>query len=93
MRITGIVWLRSVVDKLLWKHNVTTDEAEQVFSGSPRFASLRPATLTVKTRMRRSARPKPATTVVFFVHKTTGDAMVISAREMTKKERKAYAKK
>ena len=31
--------------------------------------------------------------VVFFVHKATGDAMVISAREMTKKERRAYAKK
>ena len=32
MKITGIVWLRYVVDKLAWKHNVTTDEVEEIFS-------------------------------------------------------------
>ena len=30
---------------------------------------------------------------VFFVRKSTGDALIISAREMSKKERKAYASK
>ena len=28
MKLKGIVWLRNVIDKLLWKHNVTTDEVE-----------------------------------------------------------------
>ena len=32
MRIRGIIWLRNVVDKLAWKHNVTTDEVESVFN-------------------------------------------------------------
>ncbi len=37
MKITGIIWLRNVVDKLAWKHNVTTDEVEEVFNHSPRY--------------------------------------------------------
>ena len=36
MKVTGIVWLRSVVDKLAWKHDVTTDEVER-FNRSGRF--------------------------------------------------------
>ena len=31
--------------------------------------------------------------IVFFIHKSTGEALVISAREMTQKEKKSYGKK
>ena len=94
MKITGIVWLRSVVDKLLWKHNVTTDEAEQVFSRSPRFRFIETGDIDGEDLYAALGQTEAGRyLVVFFVHKTTGDAMVISAREMTKKERKAYAKK
>jgi hypothetical protein len=37
MKLKGIIWLRDVVDKLLWKHSVTTNEVEEVFSRSPRY--------------------------------------------------------
>jgi uncharacterized DUF497 family protein len=30
---------------------------------------------------------------VYFVHKPTGEALIISARDMTKQERKSYGKK
>jgi hypothetical protein len=30
MRVTGVIWLRDVVDKISWKHHVTTDEVEEV---------------------------------------------------------------
>jgi hypothetical protein len=29
--------LRDIVDKLSWKHNVTTDAVEEIFDGSPRY--------------------------------------------------------
>ena len=35
MRISGIIWLRNVIDKLLWKHEVRTDEVEEVFDRQP----------------------------------------------------------
>jgi hypothetical protein len=31
--------------------------------------------------------------IIYFVHKRTGEALIISARDMTRKERKSYAKK
>jgi hypothetical protein len=40
MKINGIIWLRSVIDKLIWKHHVTTDEVEEVFNRSPRYRFL-----------------------------------------------------
>ena len=37
MRITGIIWLREVVDKLAWKHQVTTGEVEKALAAARRF--------------------------------------------------------
>ena len=37
MKVTGIIWLRDIVDKLSWKHNITIDEVEQIFGSSPRY--------------------------------------------------------
>ena len=37
MKLTGIIWLREVVDKLAWKHNVTTDEVEEALAAARRF--------------------------------------------------------
>ena len=37
MRIEGIIWLRSVIDKLLLKHGVETYEVEELFAGKPKF--------------------------------------------------------
>lgn len=31
--------------------------------------------------------------IIYFVYKATKEALIISAREMTKKEKRAYAKK
>jgi len=31
--------------------------------------------------------------IVFYIHKSTGEALVISARNMTQKEKKSYGKK
>ena len=37
MRITRIIWLHDVVEKLAWKHNVSTDEVEEMLRNRPRF--------------------------------------------------------
>lgn len=94
MRITGVVWLRQVIDKLLWKHNVTTDEVEQVFDQSPRYRYIETGDVKgedLYAAMGRAAAGRYLT--VYFVHKRTGEALIVSARDMTKKERRAYGKK
>lgn len=37
MKIRYFVWFDYVEDKLWWKHNVRTDEVEQVFRYHPKF--------------------------------------------------------
>ncbi len=32
-KVSGIIWFRDVVDKISWKHNVTTDEVEEKVYG------------------------------------------------------------
>ena len=93
MKVTGIIWLRDVVDKLSWKHNVTTDEAEEIFDGSPRYRFIESGdvegeNLYVALGQTRAGRYL----IVYFVHKKTGEALMISARDMTRKEKRTYGK-
>ena len=37
MKIAGIIWLHTVVEKLARKHGVCSDEVEQVFVNKPQF--------------------------------------------------------
>jgi uncharacterized protein len=94
MKINGIIWLEGVIDKLLWKHHVTTDEVEEVFARSPRYRFLEKGDVEgehLYSAMGRIQAGRYLT--VYFLYKATGEALVISARDMTKKERKLYGKK
>jgi uncharacterized DUF497 family protein len=93
MQVTGIIWLRDIVDKLWWKHHVTTDEVEQVFNRSPRYRFIETGDVDgedLYTALGQTVGGRYLT--VFFIHKATNEALVISAREMTRKERKSYGK-
>jgi uncharacterized DUF497 family protein len=94
MKINGIIWLESVMDKLHWKHHVTTDEVEEVFNLSPRYRFLEKGDVEgehLYSAMGRTEAGRYLT--VYFLHKATGEALVISARDMKKKERRLYGKK
>ena len=94
MKINGVIWLRNIIDKLLWKHNVTTDEVEEVFNRSPRYRFLEKGDVEgedLYSAMGRTEAGRYLT--VYFLHKVTGEALVISARDMKKKERRLYGKK
>ncbi|HLG16724.1 MAG TPA: BrnT family toxin [Blastocatellia bacterium] len=94
MRITGVIWLRNVIDKLLAKHNVTTDEVEEVFSSMPRCRFIERGDVEGEDLYAALGQTDAGRyLIVYFVHKATGEALTVSARDMTKKERKAHAKK
>jgi uncharacterized DUF497 family protein len=94
MKVTGIIWLRNVVDKLEWKHNVTTDEVEKVFNRSPRYRFIETGDVEGEDLYAALGQTESGRyLVVYFVHKATGEALIVSAREMTKKERRTYGKK
>lgn len=94
MRLTGVIWLRDVVDKLLWKHNVTTDEVEEVLGGASCYRFIERGDVAGEDLYAAMGQTDAGCYLtVYFVYKTTGEALVISAREMTRKERRAYGKK
>jgi len=94
MRIAGIIWLRDVVDKLDWKHNVTTDEVEEVLKRRPRFRLIEKGNVQGEHLYVGMGQTEAGRYLaVYFVYKKTGEALIVTARTMTEKERKSYAKK
>ena len=89
MRIKGIIWLPSVVDKLDWKHGVMPDAVEEVFDGGPHYRRIERGKVQgedLYTAMGQTEEGRYL--IVFFIRKRSGAALVISARDMTPKEKR-----
>lgn len=94
MTIDDFLWLPDIVDKLAVKHDVTEQEAEEIFFNQPRYR-----------RVERGHRPGEDVysawgqtnagryLVVFFISKPANTALILSARDMDDKERKRYERK
>jgi uncharacterized protein len=94
MKVTGIIWLREVVDKLAWKHQLTTEEVDEAMAAARRFRFIELGDVEgedLYAAMSRTAAGRYL--IIYFVYKTTKEALIISAREMTRKEKRTYAKK
>ncbi len=93
MKIEGVIWLRDVVDKLSWKHNIATDEVEEVFKTSHRYRFIERGDVEGEDLYAAMGQTEAGRYVtVYFVYKKTREALIISARDMTKRERRIYGK-
>ena len=94
MRIDGIIWLRDIVDKLAWKHHVDTDEVEELLNNSPKIRFVEKGErLDEDVYLALGQTYAGRFLSVFFVYKMTNEALILSARDMARKERKLYGKK
>ncbi len=94
MKVTGFIWLDDIVQKLEQKHSVLPDEVNEIFSGRPQFR-----------RVEKGHRPGENVyaafgqaddgryLAVFFVYKKDKRALILSARDMTRAERRRYGRK
>ncbi|MBN1103188.1 MAG: BrnT family toxin [Deltaproteobacteria bacterium] len=94
MIIEGFIWITDIVDKLDAKHGVSVAEVESAFTGEPFFSRIQKGKVKGEDLYRAlgtsdSGRPLS----VFFLYKATREASVVSARDMSQKERKYYAKR
>lgn len=90
MRLTEVIWKVRFREKLLWKHHVTTDEAEDVLFGKPFIVKIAKGNVKNEDVYEAFGQTQEGRyLVVFFIHKT-GAALPISARDMTRSERKYY---
>lgn len=95
MRIDRIVCPDYIEDKLLSKHRVTVQEARQVLLGQPRIRFAEKGYIEGNDVYAAFGRTFSGRYLaVFFVYKPeTATAIIISARDMSAKERKAYGRK
>jgi uncharacterized DUF497 family protein len=94
MYIDDFIWLADVVDKLESKHQVSLEEAEEVFFNLPRFyfverGHVQGEDLYVALGQTDGGRYLS----VFFIRKPDNLALVISPRDMNAAERKRYGRK
>jgi len=93
LKITECLWIDKFVDKIIGKHNVYPEEVEEVLSNQPTILKLekgnvRGEDLYVAFGKADSGRHL----TILFVKKKNGRALIISARDMSKKERRRYGK-
>ena len=94
MRITGVVWLRSVIEKLADKHQVSQQEVEEALRNRPRIRRIALGDVAGEDLYAALSQTDDGRyLIVFFIYKPNGEALIISARDMSPKERKSYGKK
>ena len=94
MIIQGFIWLTEIIDKIETKHAVAAYEAESIFTGKPIFSKIKKGHVKGEDLYRALGQTDAGRYLsVFFIYKQTHEALVISARDMTDKERKHYAKR
>ena len=94
MEIIDLIIIPEILDKLIWKHNVTETEVRQVFLNEPRYRFIekgryRDEHLYLALGTTDSGRYL----TVYFLYKKNKEAFIVTVRDMTEKERKRYAKK
>ena len=95
MQIDYIVCSENIEDKLESKHHVTLQEARQVLLSKPRIRFAEKGYIEGEDVYGAFGQTFGGRYLaVFFVYKpTTKTAIIISARDMSAKERKSYGQK
>jgi uncharacterized DUF497 family protein len=93
LKIKGIIWLDDIIEKLIRKHNVQQHEVREVFVNRPCFRFVEKGHRSEENvYVAMGQTDSGRYLIVFFVYKTDKRALILSARDMTKSERKFYEK-
>ncbi len=94
MKIEEIIWLEDIVEKLDRKHCVRQSEVMEVLENKPKFRFVEKGHRkgeNVYAALGQTYEGRYL--IIFFVYKRNGRALIISARDMTKSERRLYETK
>ena len=94
MKIKECLWLDKLVDKIIRKHNVSPEEVEQVLSKDPAIHRLEGGHVKGEDLFIGFGRTDAGRYLsVLLILKKDKRALVISARDMTKRERRKYGRR
>ena len=94
MRIESILWLEEILDKLWRKHQVDEHEVVEALQNRPKFRFVERGLREGEDVYVAAGRTDAGRLlVVFFVLKASGEALILSARDMSPAERRRYEQK
>jgi len=94
MYIDEFIWLPDIVEKLAVKHHTTQDEVEEVFFNRPQYRFVESGHRPSEDLYSACGQTDSGRyLIVFFIHKPDNTALILTARDMDKKERKRYERK
>lgn len=92
--INDIIWIERIVEKLAWKHNVLPSEVEEALVGNCKFFRKEKGKVEGEHLYNALGKTEAGRFLsVFFIRKLGNKALIITARDMNKTERKRYGKK
>jgi len=81
-------------NRLATKHHVEADEVEEVLNGRPKFRFVEKGERKGEDVYMALGRSQAGRYLaVLFIYKETKEALVLSARDMARREREQYGKK
>lgn len=92
--IDDIIFLNPVVEKLAWKHRIVPNEVEEVLSGRCKIYKIEKGKVEGEHLYNALGRTEGGRYLsVFFILKIDRIALLVTARDMNRRERKRYEKK
>lgn len=94
MYIDDFIWHPSILDKVEVKHQVSQNEAEEIFFNRPRYRFVELGHQKGEDVYSAGGQTEAGRYLtIFFIHKHTNTALILSARDMDRKERRRYERK
>ncbi len=94
MIITSFIWLADIVQKLIWKHDVEIEDMKEIFEIGPRYHFVEKGERKGEDVYSASGQTEAGRYLIcYFIFKGDRRDLVLSAPDMTRSERKRYAKK
>ncbi len=94
MYIDDFIWLPDFIEKIFIKHHVTQDEAEEIFFNRSRYRFVESGYTKGEDVYSASGQTDAGRyLIVFFILKPSHTALILSAHDMDRKERKLYERK
>lgn len=94
MHIVDIIWLPHIIDKLAWKHQVMPEEVDNVLFDKPHYRKVQKGHAPGEDVYAALGQTDAGRyLVIYFVYKQTREALILSARDMDRKEKRLYERR
>ena len=93
MKIKGLIWFDDIIEKIKRKHNVKQLEVREILENDPYFRFVEKGHRSGENVYAAMGQTEGGRyLIVFFVWKTDKRALILSARDMTRAERRLHEK-